>query len=68
MRRLPGEDQELGLALRLLDTVRAIISRLVESPEQFPAIVPGVRRALSVVVLAVIHLRRRPRTWRRRKR
>jgi plasmid stabilization system protein ParE len=77
------EDHELGLGLRLLDAVHVTIARLVETPEQFPVISPGVRRALvcgfpyavyfkaarsSVIVLAVVHLRRRPGTWRQRKR
>lgn len=76
------DDQAPGLGLRLLDAIGAVVARLAQSPEQFPVVRPGVRRALtsgfpyavyfkatqaSVVVLAVMHLRRRPGTWRRKR-
>jgi plasmid stabilization system protein ParE len=75
------EDQRSGLGLRFLDAADELFARLHLSPQQFPLVSADVRRALLptfpyavyfratddvVAVLAVLHLRRDPRTWRGR--
>ena len=75
------EDQQPGLGLRFLDAADQLFERLRLTPQQFPLVLTDVRRALLptfpyavyfratddvVTVLAVLHLRRDPRTWRRR--
>ena len=70
--------QSPGLELRFLDAVALVLSRIRAGPMQFPEISSGVRRALlhtfpyavyfraadeGIIVLAVLHLRRDPRTW-----
>jgi len=72
------EDQKAGLGMRFLDAVDQLFDRLRQNSLQFPLVSPDVRRALlhtfpyaayfratddSVVVLAVLHVRRDPRTW-----
>ncbi len=75
------EDQKRGLGFRFLDAADHLFNRLRDSPLQFPLVSTDVRRALLhtfpyavyfrvtdhvVVVLAVLHLRRDPRTWQAR--
>ena len=75
------EMQKPGLGLQFLDAAETVFRRLRESPLQFPFVSADVRRALlhtfpyamyfqvsddAVVVLAVLHLSRDPRTWRAR--
>ena len=75
------EGQQSGLGLRFLDAVDHVFDRVRETPQQFPSISVGVRRALlqtfpyavyfreteqALVILAVLHLRRDPRVWRGR--
>lgn len=75
------EMQKPGLGLLFLDAADTLFHRLRESPLQFPFVSADVRRALlhtfpyaiyfrvsddAVVVLAVLHLSRDPRTWRAR--
>jgi hypothetical protein len=70
------EEQQSGLGLRLVDAVDQVLTRFRTTPLQFPAISAAVHRALlhtfpyatcfrltekSVVILAVLHLRRDPR-------
>jgi plasmid stabilization system protein ParE len=77
------EAQERLLGLRFWGAVDDTIARAAESPSHFPVINKGVRRALvsgfpyaiffkatdsNVLVLAIVHLRRHPDTWRRRAR
>lgn len=77
------EDERAGLSERFLSDVDRTIARIRERPFEFPAVSGDVRRALlhtfpyavyfrtsdeAVVVLAVLHLRRNPRVWRRRAR
>ena len=67
--------------LRFLDAADQLFGRLRDSPLQFPLVSMDVRRALlptfpyavyfrvtddAIVVLAVLHLRRDPRSWRAR--
>jgi plasmid stabilization system protein ParE len=75
------DEQQSGLGSRFLDAVDQLFDRIRETPQQFPSVALGVRRALlrtfpyavyfqetneTVVILAVLlHLRRDPRTWRR---
>lgn len=74
-------DQRPGLGLRFLDSMNQVFERIRIAPLQFPSVSPGLRRALlqtfpyavyfrvtdeAIVVLAVLHLRRDPRTWRAR--
>jgi len=76
-------DQQTGLTERFLDDVGRTFDRVREWPLQFPVVGGDVRRALLhafpyavyfrtvdeiVHVLAVLHLRRNPRVWRRRAR
>ena len=75
------EEQQAGLGLRFLDVVDQVMERIRSAPMQFPSIAAEVRRALlhtfpyavyfrvtpeAIIVLAVLHLRRDARTWRRR--
>lgn len=75
------ERQQSGLGLRFLTVVDHVFNRIRETPLQFPSVHADVRRALlqtfpyavyfrenedSVVILAVLHLRRDPRIWRGR--
>ena len=75
------EDERAGLAERFLSDVDRTFARIRERPFQFPAVSGDVRRALlhtfpyavyfrasdeSVVVFAVLHLRRNPKVWRAR--
>lgn len=77
------DDERAGLADRFLSDVDQTFARIRERPLQFPTVSSGVRRALLhtfpyavyfrasegiVVVLAVLHLRRNPKVWRRRAR
>jgi len=70
-----------GLGLRFLDELDYVLNRVSAAPLQFPAIHPGVRRALlnrfpysvyflpgeeEVEVIAVLHQHRHPDTWRSR--
>jgi plasmid stabilization system protein ParE len=71
------ESQRDGLGGEFVAAVRAMIVRFLEAPERFP-IVHGARRALvgrfpyavvyvastaGVLIIAVAHLRRRPKYW-----
>jgi len=75
------EDQRPGLGLRFLDVVDLVMDRIRTAPLQFLSIAANVRRALlhtfpyavyfrvteeTIIVLAVLHLRRDPRAWRAR--
>lgn len=75
------EDQRPGLAELFKGELFELLQRIVESPLQFPAVGPAVRRALlhrfpyavyflpdeaENVVLAVLHQRRDPAVWKRR--
>jgi toxin ParE1/3/4 len=75
------EQQQSELGSRFLDVLDRVFKRSRDTPLQFPTISIGVRRALlhtfpyavyfrdteqAVVILAVLHLRRDPRIWRRR--
>jgi plasmid stabilization system protein ParE len=71
------EGQRTGLGLRFLDAVDHLFGRVRATPLQFPQVSGSLRRALvhtfpyavyfeatadAVVIHAVLHLRRRPRT------
>ena len=73
------DDERPGLGARFLSGVHQVFTRIRETPQQFPIIDRKIRRALlgafpyavyfretedSLVVLAVLHLRRRPGLWR----
>lgn len=75
--------ERAGLDERLLSDVDRTFSRLRERPNQFPKVFGEVRRALlhtfpyavffqaldeSVVVLAVLHIRRNSKVWKGRAR
>lgn len=75
------DDQQPGLGFRFLDVVDQLMDRIRSAPMQFPSVAANVRRALlhtfpyavyfrvtddTITVLAVLHLRRDPRTWRAR--
>lgn len=75
------EGERAGLAERFLDDVDQTTARVRERPLQFPSVSGDVRRALlytfpyavyfrtsdeTLVVLAVLHLRRNPKVWQRR--
>lgn len=77
------EDERARLAERFLSDVDRTFARIRERPLQFPSVAGDVRRALlhtfpyavyfrasneTVVVLAVLHLRRNPKVWRGRTR
>ena len=75
------ESRQAGLGLRFLDALDRVFDRIYTAPLQFPLVSSTARRALlqtfpyavyfhvtddAVVVLAVLHLHRDPRTWRGR--
>jgi hypothetical protein len=77
------EREREGLGFRFEAQVNTVFTRLLENPFQFPIIEEDVRRALVrefpygvfsttevdlITVLAVLHLRRHPDTWKRRRR
>jgi plasmid stabilization system protein ParE len=77
------EREREGLGFRFEARVNTVFARLLENPFQFPIIEEDVRRALVrdfpygvffvtdadlITVLAVLHLRRHPDTWKRRRR
>ena len=75
------QNERAGLEERFLSDVDQTFARIRERPLQFPTVAGDVRRALlqtfpfavyfrasehAVVVLAVLHLRRNPKVWRKR--
>jgi plasmid stabilization system protein ParE len=76
--------EERRLGLRFLDELNATFSRIRALPRQFPLLQRNLRRALlrrfpyavyflprngaELVIIAVLHQRRKPATWRRRRR
>ena len=75
------EDQQPGLGLDLADQVDAAIQRAAEQPLAYAAVEGTTRRILcnrfpyavffrvvgkQLVVLAIAHVRRNPKTWRTR--
>src|SRR5262245_18158621 len=77
------EREHEGLGFRFESQVNTVFVRLFDNPFQFPVIEEDVRRALVrdfpygvfftteadlITVLAVLHLRRHPDTWKRRRR
>jgi len=75
------DERQPGLGLRFLDAVDQLFDRIRAGPMQFPLISADVRRALlhtfpyaayfrvtdeTIIVFALLHLRRDPRTWRAR--
>ena len=76
------EDRVVGLGREFLRCVDASISQINRSPAIYPAICKGIRRTLTrrfpfgvfyiiadekIVVLAVLHARRAPDLWQKRK-
>lgn len=76
------EAERPGLGGRLNAEVERLLARVLESPQQFPEIDPGVRRGLvrsfpygiffaafaeEILVLAVLHLHRDPALWKDRR-
>ena len=75
------ERRQQGLGARFSYEVDQLLKRIVDTPLQFPQIEKGVRRGLlrhfphgvyftndadRIVILAVLHLRRHPDTWKQR--
>jgi toxin ParE1/3/4 len=75
------EREREGLGFRFEAQVNTVFARLLDNPFQFPVIEQTVRRALVrdfpyavfftteadlITVMAVLHLRRHPDTWKRR--
>jgi plasmid stabilization system protein ParE len=75
------DEEQAGLGSRFLSDVDQVFGRIRERPQQFPVVSSDIRRALlhtfpyavyfretdeTIRVLAVLHLRRRPGTWRAR--
>jgi len=76
------ENEQPGLGLQFLDELRASYDRIVEGPLKYQELRSGIRRALLrrfpyaiyftvdgdvIVVLAVLHARRDPAEWQRRR-
>ena len=76
------EGQRLGLGERFVAALDRLIDRVSENPQQFPVIETEVRRALvrrfpyavyfivsadHIAVIAVLHVRRYPQEWQRRR-
>ena len=77
------EREREGLGFRFEAQVDTVFTRLLDTPFQFPIIEDDVRRALIrdfpygvffiadadlITVIAALHLRRHPDTWKRRRR
>lgn len=77
------EGEQVGLGKSFLDQIGLALNRIAARPEGYPVVEQDVRRALVrrfpfsiyfrvqgdiVRVIAVIHQRRHPNTWRRRAR
>ena len=75
------EDERPGLGERFTSELDILLARIAQSPLQFPSVGEGARRGLvhkfpysvyfllehqTVTVLAVVHQRRHPDTWKRR--
>jgi len=75
------ERQKPGLGLSFLDELDYVLVRIASAPSQFPRIHPAIRRGLlkrfpysvyfmaseeQVEIIAVLHQRRHPDTWRSR--
>jgi plasmid stabilization system protein ParE len=75
------EEQAAGLGLQFLRAVEARFASIVRSPELYPVVFRGVRRALvrrfpysvfyrvdpdAITVLACVHSRSHPRRWQSR--
>jgi len=75
------EDQRQGLGDRFTNELNTFLDRIAETPHQFPEVGDSVRRGLlhqfpyavyfmleeeKVVVLAILHQRRKPDLWKRR--
>ena len=75
------ESHQPGLGERFIDALGKLIERITAFPLQFPELDEGVRRALlhrfpyavyfvmandGIVVIAVLHQRRHPDTWKER--
>jgi plasmid stabilization system protein ParE len=76
------EAKRMGLGSRFKAEVDRTLTRIQTSPQQFPEVEPGYRRALvhsfpygiffaieehEIVVLAVLHHRRDPQVWKSRR-
>ena len=76
------EEQQPGLGEELLEEVQAVIDRMLLLPRAYPTVHRDTRRALvrrfpygiffranddAVIVVAVYHLRRNPRSWQQRR-
>lgn len=75
------EARQRGLGVRFLDEIDRLLDRIAGTPAQFPLLSEDIRRGFAhtfpfgayfviidnaVVILAVLHMRRRPRDWKRR--
>src|SRR6266498_2038530 len=75
------DEEHAGLGARFLNDVDQVFGRIRAMPMQFPIVSSNIRRALlhtfpyavyfreaneAVLVVAVLHLRRRPGVWRSR--
>lgn len=75
------ESRAVGLGSELLDEVETTISRIADMPTAWPMLSEGVRRCQTrrfpygilyrqvrdrIEIVAVMHLRRHPDTWKRR--
>jgi toxin ParE1/3/4 len=74
------EDQRPGLGEVFSAELFDLIQRIADAPLQFPSVGPTVRRGLlhrfpyavyflveeTVVIIAILHQRRNPATWKRR--
>jgi plasmid stabilization system protein ParE len=76
------EERRTGLGEEMLEEVHAVIERMLLLPRAFPVVHRETRRALvprfpygiffrlegnAVIVVAVFHLRRNPRSWQQRR-
>ena len=76
------ERQQPGLGNRFVNVLNEVLVRIADNPLQFPQLEKSVRRALlprfpygiyflpepnRLVILAVLHLRHHPDTWKRRR-
>jgi plasmid stabilization system protein ParE len=75
------EQQRVGLGQTFLDQALSVMASLPENPDQYPVVHDRVRRALLdrfpfgvyyrvesefILIYAVMHARRHPRTWQSR--
>jgi plasmid stabilization system protein ParE len=74
------DEQQAGLGAEFLHEIEAATQRILQHPEAWGILAPGIRRCLThrfpygviysrknseIVIISVFHLKRHPRSWRK---